>query len=164
VNGEFTRDALETTVGRVLLMEVVPKEVDFNLVNQVMTKKDLGCAGRCLLPGLRSKGDRVARRPGADHRVQQRDRGRHLDLHRRHEDPGKKQTIIGQAQAEVAEIEEQYVEGLITDGERYNKVIDIWARVGETVSKALMEGISTETVKSPDGKHNRRCRPSTRSS
>jgi DNA-directed RNA polymerase subunit beta' len=70
--------------------------------------------------------------------------------------PEEKQTIIGQAQAEVAEIEEQYVEGLITDGERYNKVIDIWARVGETVSKALMEGISTETVKSPDGKHNRK--------
>ena len=40
------------------------------------------------------------------------------------------------------EIDEQYVEGLITDGERYNKVIDIWAKVGELVSKALMEGIS----------------------
>ena len=79
--------------------------------------------------------------------------------------PDQKKTIVSDAQAEVAEIEEQYVEGLITDGERYNKVIDIWARVGEQVSKALMEGISSEVVKSPDNKvKSARCPPSTRSS
>jgi DNA-directed RNA polymerase subunit beta' len=72
--------------------------------------------------------------------------------------------LVDAAQAEVAEIENQYVEGLITDGERYNKVIDIWARRRDSVAKALMEGISSETVKSPDGKPSGRCPPSTRSS
>src|ERR1700674_5303013 len=61
--------------------------------------------------------------------------------------PAKKQEMLEGAQKEVAEIENQYLEGLITDGERYNKVIDIWAQVTEEVAKEMMTEIGTEVVK-----------------
>jgi DNA-directed RNA polymerase subunit beta' len=156
VKGQLTKDLLETTVGRVLLMEVVPKEVDFTQVNQVMTKKALGalidgCYRACgqkdtviLADKVRTIGYSQATAAGISISID--------DMRI----PPEKPEIVGKAQEEVNEIEEQYVEGLITDGERYNKVIDIWARVGETVSKALMEGISTETVKSRDGQKERK--------
>ncbi|MEQ8280080.1 MAG: DNA-directed RNA polymerase subunit beta' [Deltaproteobacteria bacterium] len=156
VNGVMTKEEQETTVGRVLLMEVVPKKVDFNLVNVVQTKKALGalvdaCYRACgqkdtviLSDKLRTMGYTQATAAGISISIDD------MAI------PEEKKTIVGEAQAEVAEIEEQYVEGLITDGERYNKVIDIWARVGETVSKALMEGISSEVVKSPDGSKERK--------
>ncbi|HJL41435.1 MAG TPA: DNA-directed RNA polymerase subunit beta' [Myxococcales bacterium LLY-WYZ-16_1] len=159
VEGEFTRDLQETTVGRILLMEAIPKSVDFNLVNAVMTKKALGglidaCYRACgqkdtvlLADRLRTIGYTQATAAGVSISID--------DMRI----PPEKQDIVGKAQEEVAEIEEQYVEGLITDGERYNKVIDIWARVGETVSKALMEGISTEEVRSPDDESQTRKMP-----
>jgi DNA-directed RNA polymerase subunit beta' len=156
VDGVFSKELQETTVGRVLLMEVVPKEVDFNVVNVVMTKKALGalidhtyraCGQKetvLLADKVRTIGYSQATAAGISISID--------DMRI----PDEKQVIVGKAQEEVAEIEEQYVEGLITDGERYNKVIDIWARVGETVSKALMEGISTETVASPSGEQTRK--------
>ena len=156
VNGEMTKDLQETTVGRILLMEVVPKKVDFSMLNQVMTKKALGslvdatyraCGQKetvLLSDRLRTIGYTEATRAGISVSID--------DMRI----PPEKQVIVSEAQTEVAEIEEQYIEGLITDGERYNKVIDIWAKVGEVVSKKLMEGISTETVKSPDGKETRK--------
>src|SRR5439155_1895470 len=60
--------------------------------------------------------------------------------------PDKKKLLLDKATKEVNEIEEQYTEGLITDGERYNKVVDIWAQVAEQVSVELMSGISSEEV------------------
>ncbi|MBK8014693.1 MAG: DNA-directed RNA polymerase subunit beta' [Deltaproteobacteria bacterium] len=156
INGKFSRDLQETTVGRILLTEVVPKEVDFRLVNQVMTKRALGtlidaCYRACgqketvlLSDRLRTIGYSQATAAGISISID--------DMRI----PPEKQEIVGAAQTEVAAIEEQYVEGLITDGERYNKVIDIWARVGEAVSKALMEGISTEVVKDHTGKQERK--------
>ncbi|MGF1510628.1 MAG: DNA-directed RNA polymerase subunit beta' [Myxococcota bacterium] len=156
VDGEYLKELQETTVGRVLLMEVVPKQVDFNVVNAVMTKKALGglidqCYRACgqketvlLADRVRTIGYSQATAAGISISID--------DMRI----PDEKAAIVGKAQEEVAEIEEQYVEGLITDGERYNKVIDIWARVGETVSKALMEGISTEEVTSPNGGHTRK--------
>src|SRR6202521_5344877 len=65
--------------------------------------------------------------------------------------PAKKQEFLERAQKEVAEIENQYLEGLITDGERYNKVIDIWAQVTEEVAGEMMGEIGTESVRK-DGK------------
>jgi len=156
VNGQFTKELQETTVGRVILLEIVPKSVDFNMVNQVMTKKALGalvdatyraCGQKetvLLSDRLRTLGYTEATRAGISISID--------DMRI----PPEKATIVAEAQAEVHEIEEQYTEGLITDGERYNKVIDIWAKVGELVSKALMEGISSETVTSPDGKQTRK--------
>src|SRR5438045_5450538 len=61
--------------------------------------------------------------------------------------PAKKQEMLESAQNEVAEVENQYLEGLITDGERYNKVIDIWAQVTEEVAGEMMGEIGTEVVK-----------------
>ncbi len=156
VDGEFSRELQETTVGRVLLMEVVPREVDFKHVNLVMTKKALGalidhtyraCGQKdtvLLADRVRSIGYSQATAAGISISID--------DMRI----PAEKAEIVDKAQDEVTEIEEQYIEGLITDGERYNKVIDIWARVGETVSRALMEGISSEEVKAPDGDQSRK--------
>jgi DNA-directed RNA polymerase subunit beta' len=150
VGGVRTKDLQESTVGRILLMEVIPKEVDFSLINVVQTKKALGtlidaCYRSCgqketvlVADRVRTIGYSQATAAGISISID--------DMRI----PPEKQQIVSDAQTEVAEIEEQYVEGLITDGERYNKVIDIWARVGEAVSKALMEGISTEMVRSPE--------------
>ena len=158
INGEYSKELRETTVGRILLSEVVPKAVDFTLINADMTKKALGglvdaCYRACgqketvlLSDRIRTIGYSQATAAGISISID--------DMRI----PPEKQTIVGQAQDEVSEIEEQYIEGLITDGERYNKVIDIWARVGESVSKALMEGISTEVVKSNDEKSSRKMR------
>ncbi len=63
----------------------------------------------------------------------------------------KKHEIISEAEAEVAEIQEQFQSGLVTAGERYNKVIDIWAAANDRVSKAMMDNLQTETVINRDG-------------
>ena len=65
--------------------------------------------------------------------------------------PPSKETLLDEAKKEVGEIEEQYTEGLITDGERYNKVVDIWAQVAEAIAKDMMKAISTDEFKDPDG-------------
>src|SRR5438045_9244978 len=76
--------------------------------------------------------------------------------------PAKKQEMLESAQKEVAEIENQYLEGLITDGERYNKVIDIWAEVTEKVAKEMMKQISEEEISGDNaaGKRETRTQPS----
>ena len=65
--------------------------------------------------------------------------------------PQEKATIIGDAEAEVAEIESQYASGLVTQGEKYNKVVDIWSRANDLVARSMMDGISKETVTNRDG-------------
>ena len=156
VEGEHTEELQETTVGRILLMEVVPKQIDFNMINKVMTKKELGnlidsCYRACgqketvlLADRVRTIGYTEATSAGISISID--------DMRI----PPEKAKLVLEAQDEVAEIENQYVEGLITDGERYNKVIDIWARVSEEVAGVLMDGISTEVVKSEDGKDERK--------
>jgi DNA-directed RNA polymerase subunit beta' len=156
VNGKDTKDPVETTVGRILVSEIVPRDVDFAAFNLALTKKNLGnlidtcyrVSGQketvLLADRLRTLGYTEATKAGISISID--------DMRI----PPEKQKLVDAAQTEVAEIESQYVEGLITTGERYNKVIDIWARVGEQVAKVLMEGISTEIVKSPDGKQERK--------
>ena len=63
--------------------------------------------------------------------------------------PDEKVTIIDEAEAEVAEIESQYASGLVTQGEKYNKVVDIWSRANDLVARSMMDGISKETVHQP---------------
>src|SRR5690606_20767125 len=65
--------------------------------------------------------------------------------------PDEKTPIINQAENEVKEIESQYASGLVTQGEKYNKVIDIWSRANDLVAKSMMEGISKEKVVNKDG-------------
>ena len=75
--------------------------------------------------------------------------------------PPQKETIIGEAEHEVKQIEQQYTSGLVTAGERYNKVVDIWGNAGDEVGKAMMEQLDDGDVVERDGKQDRRRNRST---
>jgi DNA-directed RNA polymerase subunit beta' len=152
----------ESTVGRVLLWEVVPRALGFESINKVMDKKQLG--------GLI---DLCYRMTGEKETVLLADRIRTLGYtHATRAGisialkdmliPAKKEDFLEFARTEVAEIENQYLEGLITDGERYNKVIDIWAEVTEKVAAEMMQQISQEEVTglNKEGKKETRKQPS----
>ncbi|MCP4448905.1 MAG: DNA-directed RNA polymerase subunit beta' [Myxococcales bacterium] len=138
-----------TTVGRVLLYEQCPPEVPFEMVNSVMGKKQLAelidkvyraCGQKAtvlLADSLRTMGFKLSTRAGISICISD------MTI------PAAKYTLIEGAQKEVAEIEEQYTEGLITDGERYNKIVDIWAQVAEAIAKEMMQGISTQEYENP---------------
>ncbi|MCS6911848.1 MAG: DNA-directed RNA polymerase subunit beta' [Myxococcales bacterium] len=138
---------VETTCGRVLLYEILPPALPFKLVNRVMGKKQLGdlidtCYRVCgqketvlLADRLRSLGYQHATMAGISISIE--------DM----KIPEKKKAFLEHAEKEVAEIQEQYNEGLITDGERYNKVVDIWAQVAEQVSAEMMSEIGTIVVR-----------------
>ncbi len=141
-----------TTVGRVILYEIVPEEIPFELVNTVMDKKTLGDlvnevyrrlgnkATVLLSDRLRTLGYEYATRAGISICVDD------MSI------PGEKAKVIEDAQADVSEFHRQYQEGLITDGERYNKVVDRWALVTEDLSQNLMSQLAEQEVTSPDGK------------
>jgi len=136
---------VETTAGRVLLFEIVPQEIEFEAVNKVMTKKELkGLIDRCyrttgikqtvlLADRLKDLGYKFATQAGISICVSD------MVI------PRKKDAIIGYAQNEVKLIEGQYNDGLITEGEKYNKVIDIWTRASDDVAAEMMREISTES-------------------
>ncbi|QQD17541.1 DNA-directed RNA polymerase subunit beta' [Spongiibacter nanhainus] len=142
---------VETTVGRVVLWQVVPDGLPFELVNQAMTKKaiskllnacyrDVGLKATVILGDqLMYTGFEYSTRSGASIGVND------------FEIPEEKARIVDAAGAEVVEIEKQYASGLVTQGEKYNKVIDIWSRANDLVSKSMMEGLSKETVVNRDG-------------
>ena len=144
-------EMVETTTGRLLLRDIVPIEIPFEFINQVMDKKALGelidqCYRRLgskatvlLADKLRTLGYTNATRAGIsicidDMRI-----------------PPDKQKYLDDATQEVSQIQEQYQEGLITDGERYNKVVDIWAQATELITTQLLEGIATDTVVDANG-------------
>jgi DNA-directed RNA polymerase subunit beta' len=139
-------ELVATTVGRVLLFEIIPSGLPFKLVNRVMGKKQLGdLIDTCyrlfgqketvlLADKLRSLGYGYATRAGVSICVS--------DL----QIPKRKQELLDHAQKDVGEIEEQYTEGLITDGERYNKVVDIWAQVSEQIAEEMMNEIGSEVI------------------
>jgi len=140
----------ETTTGRCLLTEIVPDVIPFTQFNKTLGKKEIGklidhtyrMAGSketvLLADALRTWGYEYSTRSGMSISIE--------DLRI----PDEKQELLGSAQAEVNEIEASYREGLITFGERYNKVIDIWAATGESIADAMMKGIRTEVVESAD--------------
>jgi DNA-directed RNA polymerase subunit beta' len=141
----------ETTVGRALLWEIVPKGLPYELINQPMNKKAISqVINRCYrVVGLKATvifadqlmytGYDYSTRSGASIGVND------------FEIPEEKAKIIAHADAEVKEIEDQYASGLVTQGEKYNKVIDIWSRANDLVSKSMMEGLSKETVVNREG-------------
>ncbi|MCI0670347.1 MAG: DNA-directed RNA polymerase subunit beta' [Myxococcaceae bacterium] len=152
----------DTTVGRVLLWEIVPRRVGFDAINKVLGKKELGnlidltyrLTGEketvLLADRIRSLGYTNATRAGISIALKD------MII------PPKKAEFLEYARKEVADIETQYQEGLITDGERYNKVIDIWAEVTEKVAGEMMQQISQEEVRgiNKDGKEETRKQPS----
>ncbi|MEO1082574.1 MAG: DNA-directed RNA polymerase subunit beta' [Pseudomonadota bacterium] len=141
----------ETTVGRALLWDIVPEGIPYEMVNRPMAKRAISqIINECYrVVGLKSTvifadqlmytGYEYSTRSGSSIGVND------------FEIPAEKAELIDQAEAEVKEIEEQYAAGLVTQGEKYNKVIDIWSRANDLVSKSMMQGISKETVVNRDG-------------
>ena len=143
----------ETTVGRTLIWRITPLEVGFKNINNVLNKK--------LISKLV---DTSYRKAGLKKTVIFADQLMYLgfDFSTRSGSsigvndfviPEEKAKIIDTSEKEVKAIEKQFDSGLVTRGERYNKVIDIWSRANEQVAKAMMEKISTESVKTPDGEN-----------
>ncbi|MCM2973634.1 MULTISPECIES: DNA-directed RNA polymerase subunit beta' [Larsenimonas] len=141
----------DTTVGRALLYRIVPKGLAFELVNRPMKKKAIS---QLINSGYRQvglketvifadqlmyTGFRLATWSGASIGVND------------FVIPDSKKSIIDAAEDEVKEIESQFSSGLVTAGEKYNKVIDIWSKANDKVAKAMMAGISKETVIDRDG-------------
>jgi len=142
-----------TTVGRALLSDILPAGLSFDLINKALKKKEISrlinaAFRRC---GLRETvifadklmytGFSMATRAGLSIAVN--------DMLV----PVQKNDIIAEAEKEVQEIEKQYTSGLVTQGERYNKVVDIWGRAGDLVAKAMMEQLSVEPVMDWDPQH-----------
>ncbi len=144
MNGEF----VETTTGRVLFSEILPKGISFSMVNRDITKKEIGKlieysykkAGKretvVFLDNLEKIGFRYATKSGISICM--------ADMHI----PSKKPGLIRTAEQEVIEVQKQYADGLITHGERYNKVIDIWANVTEKIADEMMKELGAEEDKS----------------
>jgi len=146
---------VETTVGRVLLREILPPEVPFSFVNKVLNKKELATlidqcyrfAGNkstvILADQLKDLGFRYATQAGISICIDD------MII------PPRKAELLERANQEVLEIENQYKEGLITNGERYNKVVDIWAQVTENIGFEILDGLGTEMITDPTGKKKR---------
>ncbi len=153
VNGGFKLKVrlVETTVGRALLSELLPKGMSFDLVNRTMTKKaisnlinicyrEVGLKATVIFADqLMYTGFSYATKSGVSIGVND------LVI------PKEKSDIITQAEEEVGKIQAQYSSGLVTQGERYNKVVDIWSRTNDQVAKAMMTELSSEMVKDAGG-------------
>jgi len=137
---------VETTVGRALLSEILPKGLSFDVLNRDMTKKTISAtinecyrilglkhtvvfADQLMYTGF-SYATRAGVSIGVDDMVV----------------PEQKDRILAGAEKEVKEIQEQYASGLVTDGERYNKVVDIWSRTNDQVAKAMMDKLGSDEV------------------
>ncbi|KAI5916581.1 DNA-directed RNA polymerase subunit beta' [Thauera sp. 2A1] len=142
-----------TTAGRAILSEILPAGLPFSVIDKALKKKEISklinaSFRRC---GLRATvifadqlmqfGYRLATRAGISIAVK--------DMLV----PNAKHELIRAAEAEVKEIAQQYTSGLVTDGERYNKVVDIWGRCGDQVAKAMMEQLGSEDVVNRDGQN-----------
>ena len=145
------RTLYDTTVGRAMLFRILPDGVPFELVDQEMKKKAIS---RLL--------NEVYRRAGLKPTVIFADQLMYTGFRMATWSgvsigvndfviPAEKSEIVEAAEAEVKEIEDQFSSGLVTAGEKYNKVIDIWSKANDKVAKAMMVGISKETVVDRDG-------------
>ncbi len=149
--GQLPLRRIETTVGRAILSSILPRGLPFDLIDRELSKKAISqlinaCYRRLGLKDtvvfadqLMYLGFRFSTRAGvsfcADDMVI----------------PEEKAQILGRAEEQVKEIEDQYSSGLVTKGERYNKVVDIWSHCNDQVAKAMMEHLGTEEVTTRDG-------------
>ena len=141
----------DTTVGRALLSKILPPGLSFSQMNKALKKKEISrlinaSFRRCGLRDtvifadkLLQSGFALATRAGISICVD--------DMLV----PTQKVDILAKAEGEVKEIEQQYASGLVTQGERYNKVVDIWGRAGDQVGKAMMDQLAGEMVKDRKG-------------
>jgi DNA-directed RNA polymerase subunit beta' len=142
---------VDTTIGRALLADILPEGLEFRHLNRAMSKKAISnvinaCYRRLGLKKtvvfadrLMYTGFRFATQAGISIGVN--------DM----VVPQNKEAILSVAEAEVKEIQDQYASGLVTDGERYNKVVDIWSRTNDQVAKAMMDKLGSESVKNAKG-------------
>jgi DNA-directed RNA polymerase subunit beta' len=143
---------VDTTVGRALLSTLLPEGLSFDLINRDMSKKAISNVINACYRNLGLKktvvfadrlmytGFRFATIAGISIGVN--------DM----VVPENKEEILSAAESEVKEIQNQYASGLVTEGERYNKVVDIWSRTNDQVAKAMMDKLGSETVKDAKGK------------
>ncbi len=141
---------VETTIGRTIVSELLPKEVPFEFVNTELSKK-----------ALSSLIDHCYRHAGTKNTVILADRLKDLGYEYATKGgisicindmkiPVGKETIVEAAEAEVSDVEEQYSDGLITDGEKYNKLVDIWSKATDKVSQEMMDEMSVEYLRDQD--------------
>jgi len=143
---------VDTTVGRALLAEIRPSGMPFRLLNETLKKKQIsGLINSCY------------RRLGLKKSVVFADKLMYTGFHYATKSgvsigiddlivPDEKEQILNDAEAEVVEIQNQYISGLVTSGERYNKVVDIWSRTNELVARAMMTRMGKTIVKDSEGK------------
>jgi DNA-directed RNA polymerase subunit beta' len=153
-NGDYVAQSrlVDTTVGRALLSEILPRGLPFSLIDKPMKKKEISrlinaSFRKCGLKEtvvfadkLMQAGFRLATRAGLSIAID--------DMLV----PKQKHDLIERAEKEVKEIEQQYVSGLVTGGERYNKVVDIWGKTGDEVGKVMMSQLSKEKVADRNGR------------
>jgi DNA-directed RNA polymerase subunit beta' len=142
---------VKTTVGRALLSDILPKGLPFDLVNKTLNKKavsrlinecyrQLGLKETVIFADqLMYTGFHYATRSGSsigfeDFKI-----------------PEQKVELLEKAEKEVKEIDSQYTSGLVTKGERYNKVVDIWSRTNDLVAKAMMDNLGSEILIDREG-------------
>ena len=150
-NRERRTSIVDTTVGRALLDEIMPEGLPFELANVELSKKNISrlinsCYRRLGLKDTVVFADKLmytgfgfATRAGVSIGIDD------MTI------PTEKKDILAEADNEVMEIQQQYQSGLVTAGERYNKVVDIWSRTNERVAKAMMDTIGTEVVTNAKG-------------
>ena len=142
---------VDTTTGRTLLYELLPEGMSFELVNQTLDSKKIS-----------SLIDFVYRKAGLKRTVIFADRLMYMGYEFSTKSgssigiddfviPDDKQTIVSEAEQEVKDIESQFASGLVTQGEKYNKAIDIWTRANEMIAKSMMDNISKEEVEDAEG-------------
>jgi DNA-directed RNA polymerase subunit beta' len=151
-DGKEVFKLVETTTGRALLSEILPAGIQFSTINKTLTKKEVS---RVI--------NHVYRKAGTKDTVVFADQLMYAGFRMSTKSgisfclddiivPEEKKTILEAAEVKVKEIEDEYNSGLTTQGERYNRVVDIWSRANDDVSKAMMTRIGTESVKTKDGK------------
>ncbi len=152
--GEVTEHygLVETTIGRALLAEILPDGLPYEYLNKPLSKKAISnLINQCYRQlGLKKtvvfadklmySGFHYATKAGVSICIGD------LNI------PDEKKEILDSAETEVVEIQEQYASGLVTAGERYNKVVDIWSRTNEQVAKAMMDHLGTDDVVDAEGK------------
>ncbi len=136
----------QTTVGRVILREILPKGLPFDLINRTMNKREIrklvsvgyrtcGIKETVIFADqLKNLGYKYATQAGISISIKD------MVI------PSRKPAILGQSQTEVNQVEEQYQEGLITEGEKYNKVVDIWAKATDEIAAEMMAEMAREVI------------------